>query len=393
MLNRSRIAREYFQLTGIKGFWQLAYLCFSIFLILFTPWANLSYADSQENVIIFAEPCLNIREKPDSNSNSVRCAPFLSNAKIMVPSEIPDSDNIIEAGKWYLINYGNEKGYVLGKYLVDARYFSIPEAGAYNNDFRILLEGEQCGSVNYSPDLNWYGLYLTSDKSRQELRKVNVTIKTPNTFLKDKKTDHDVNDTGSKYFFVAKTSIDKESMFLIGTKSNLSEGAIDGFTDYSATNFFRIFGDFLYPEQPKKLDVKGVTPLYIKAKIEAYIDSHKKQTIKKRYEIEIAEEEFSPFSKINSQNLSPDIQEVQTISCCEKKDVYNRALLHIMYRNPVLLWYGDIDRDGKMDLLFFSHNMADGGGVVFYLTLFLSSKAEGTDFVKKVAELKFGCDS
>ncbi len=55
---------------------------------------------------------------------------------------------------------------------------------------------------------------------------------------------------------------------------------------------------------------------------------------------------------------------------------------------PILLWAGDLDRDGKLDYLIDMTNQYN----VTLLTLFLSSKAEGEQLVKKVASYRrIGC--
>jgi hypothetical protein len=354
-----------------------------------------SFADSE--VVVFAEPCLNIREKADNSSKIVGCIPFFS--IINVSPNLDDAENQyerIDAEKWYSINHKGHKGYVLGKYLVDRRYFSVVKADKYNNDVRILLEGEQCGDVNYSPELYWYGIYPTDKDNQQELRKVKITIKTPNTFIKEKKTINEANAIGDNDFFIIETDVKKKSLFLIGINNPLSEGMINGFHTFKYIDsppyqyYFvdREKAEFLYPEQIKSLEVANCLPLFVKAKDSAYIDDPKKLTIKKRYEIEVAKE-FSFFRQEESQNLTMDIPEVYKTSFHE--DIYNKVLALAAYKNPLLVWYGDIDQDKKVDLLFFSHNMAEGGGIAFYLTLFISSKANDNNFVKKVAELWYGC--
>lgn len=366
-----------------------------ILIALLTLSITPSFADSE--VVVFAEPCLNIREKADNSSKIVGCIPFFS--IINVSPNLDDVENQyerIDAEKWYSINHKGRKGYVLGKYLVDRRYFHVVEAGKYNNDVRILLEGEQCGDVNYSPALHWYGIYPTDKENQQELRKVNITIKTPNTFIKEKKTINEVNAIGDNDFFIIETDVKKKSLFLMGINKPLSEGIINGFHKFVRGEYSKEYyvskkgkSDFLYPEQIKFLEVANCLPLFVKAKDAAYIDDPKKLNIKKRYEIEVAREEFSFFGPVESQNLSIDIPEVYKTSSYE--DIYNKVLAHARHGNPLLAWYGDIDQDKKVDLLFFSHNMAEGGGIALYLTLFLSSRAEDHNFVKKVAELWYGC--
>ncbi|MBN1472972.1 MAG: SH3 domain-containing protein [Syntrophaceae bacterium] len=355
---------------------------------------TLSFADSE--VVVFAEPCLNIRENAHNSSKIVGCIPFFS--IINVSPNLDDAEdqyNRIDAGKWYSINYKGRKGYALGEYLVDARYFPVVKAGKYNNDVRILLEGEDCVEVNYSPELNWYGVYPTEKENQQELKRVKITIKTPNTFIKEKKTLNEANDIGDNDFFIVETDVKKKSLFLIGIRNPLSEGMINGFhkfeyIDSSPYQYYAVDrekAEFLYPEQIKFLEVSNCLPLFVKAKAAAYIDDPKKLTRKKRYEIEIAKDS-SCFSSSKSQNLTMDIPEVYKTSYYEDRD--DKILAHAAYKNPLLAWYGDIDQDKKVDLLFFSHNMAEGGGIAFYLTMFLSSKAEGHNYVKKVAELWYG---
>lgn len=320
--------------------------------------------------IVIAQPHLNMREKPNKNSEIIAQIPFWKKVEIYDGNNYIDTVNGI-TGYWYKAKYDNKEGFVWSQYLGN---FYLSDDTIVNIDFQILHEGYKCSGFNYSPELNWYGLYKTEDSTKQELLKVELQFIFKNTTSEEEKNKYFKDEYGAD--LIVKTNREKESLLIIGAYQPLKEGTISGilFGQYEYNSEHQ--PNFLYPEQIKDLTLPTTNTLAIKAKVEAEIADTLKLKTATHYEIELAStvHDYYSYDKHTTQNISNDIPFMR-----------NHPSIHSIYKTPKIIWYGDIDNDGKIDFLIKSTYMQDTCGAETYTILFVSSSADKGNFVKKVA--------
>lgn len=349
----------------------------SIILLLIGLNSTILFADYQyDSLTVIAQPNLALRVNTNKNSELLASMPFGAIVRAYWDNVVKDTINGVH-GQWKLVEYNQLKGYAWDPYLSMQR---IASDKLFNTDFRIMEEGTFCAELNYSSDLYWYGLYTTDSKETQELLNVNINLIFQQTLKKDDKEKYFGNDF--EIDFQLSTDNKKKSVFLIGSKEPLKVGKIKGFLfekeSYSNNKPYI----FLYPEQIKNLEIDNME-LAIRAKEEVYITDSSKYIITKFYELELAKDEnaYYSYNDFFTQNISKDIPHMSS-----------PAFRHCIYKNPKIVWYGDLDGDKKIDFIINSFMMADHGGVDTNYILFLSSKADGKNFVKKVAHfMLWGC--
>jgi hypothetical protein len=180
----------------------------------------------------------------------------------------------------------------------------------------------------------WYGLFHTKDGFK--LLKTTVSI-------------HSVpNPEQELYDKVVKTDLSPEPVFLIRGLSDLQEGPIN-----------TVFAGFFYPTPSKNLALQLSADLA--SQYNLYCSGIDTAELIKNYKLEFYHHP-------------------------EKQTLLTRDPAHIDAL-PNLRWAGDLDRDGKMDLLV---DLTDHYNVS-ELTLFLSSRAAPNELVKPVASFRKVC--
>ena len=347
------------------------------FIIIFFLLTSISLNTfSQDDIFawyVIAQPNLTLREKPDINSNVIGTLAFGEKVKFDNHS-VKDIVNQIE-NRWLKVSYKEKQGYVWGLYLLQTVFNKEKD---YNHEYRIMLEAGQCSYVNFSDSLNWYGLYETDNDSIHELKRVSLNIVFQQTANEEEKEKYFGNDEGAEYSVI--TDNDKQSILLIGSKKKLEERKLKGINlgiRYSNKPKKPIF---LLPEEVAELSV-GKDKLFVKAKVEAFIKDSVNYIIEKQYQLEVTDKSLNYWwlPKDNYiQNLTSGISHMTS-----------RIYIHAFYKNPKIVWYGDLDGDNKIDILFKSTLMAEGGGADSHLILFLSSEADDNSYLKKVAHYVF----
>jgi hypothetical protein len=313
---------------------------------------------------VLAEPSLNLRDNPSSNSNVITSIPYGTYIKVHPDiSHITDTVNGV-IGKWFPIEFEDQKGYVWGEFITYNKNLIL--------NYGLLLLGQD-GS-NYNPSLNWYGLYKSKD-GFSRLEKVKIDLKEQYNDMYGNRPN--------------RVMIDSEDnpLFLYGTKENLVDGEISGISlkpkfneNWDRADYDRQLDEsFLYPEEIKSLSLAGVANnLWIKAKDRPYFDSVNNR-INTQYELEVTD---TP-SKIYNSYFNSSKNNIQTITT--DFPINAPASKCVTYKNPIIYWYGDLDMDKKTDLILSFTTMAETEGETT-LVLFLSSEAENGNHLKMVAE-------
>ncbi len=192
------------------------------------------------------------------------------------------------------------------------------------------------GEVSVKSGELWFGLYKTDNG--YELISTKVSVKTTAPSNEDKDTE---------------VSTDKKAkpLFLVRGSDKFTPGRV-------LTSFHG--REFLFPAQSKDLSFGG--DKYFSLKAYGEVTDGQTDTWIKKYQLKLFH--------------SGEFQIVVSI------------LFFTMEAPPNLIWAGDLDRDGRLDMLI----DLSGHYNVSQPTLFLSSVADGGDLVKKVAQLRLvGC--
>ncbi len=305
-----------------------------------------------------AKPSLNLRATPTSSSDILTTIPYGTKVMYHLGGK-PDTLNG-EKNEWYKIEYDSISGFVWGKYLSSNKNLIL--------DYGSLLVGQD-GS-KYNPDLNWYGISETDVEGICQMKKVDISL----VELYDEIDGNLPNRV--------KINIEGKTLFLFGTKKDLSSKEIPGISlrpeynkDGGQKDFEKqIQNSFLYPEQIMNLKLSGITSqMQIKAKDAPYLDSTDNH-LYTRYELELAES-FYYYGTTKAQNITSEIPFINA-----------PAFQCAVYKNPRIYWYGDLDQDQKIDLVIKTSLMSDTCGNESSLIIFLSSEAEMGDYLKIVAK-------
>ncbi len=287
-----------------------------------------NFNPSQNTVI--AVSGLNLRTKPYSAGKIINKIPFGDQVEIiedapMVPDTLTSDYKYYYgqssysprlSGNWVKVRYDGEEGYVFSAYL----FYDWNYDNTFNKQTALLFEGSNCyENLHYRPDWHWYGVY--QEGSATVLKKVKLSFFTEETEL------------GA--FLSIVTDIDAPSMFLFGTP-------------YAYQSDRLLFSEYLGYEQPIYIGDSTNVELLEKASLEI------KQISNNRYDTELY--------AVGRKGIRQKLSGAQT----EFGPMTN------------LLWYGDLDGDGKMDYII------DFGEKAAHTVLFLSGKSEQGQLVKPV---------
>jgi hypothetical protein len=277
---------------------------------------------------------MSIRSLPTLSSEKIGSVPYWDKVLLCdfhFPEPIYDTINNI-SGIWEQVRYNGIEGWVFGAYLTKVEIDQ-------NDDpyYGLLFEQDGCGSKNFNPNLNWYGVY--SEKNGFTIKEVNINMeKRP-------------NDSGIPVY----TNISEKSLFLFGSAEKLTHEFLGGDCQ---KNFLNQQQTYLYPGQSINIytstnhpDRKTVEYNAVGCVIEnGYCPKFE------NYELRI-----SDYRNDKHQNISKDF--TQFGECGFVK----------------LWWFGDLNNDGLADPMFLS----EGKSGIF--TLFLSNKDTSKEFYKRIA--------
>jgi hypothetical protein len=336
-----------------------------------------SYA---EPFTILAKSGLNVRKEPNSKSEKIAALPFGTVVDAEINYQIDIGYNgrythfseVIEGkhGFWMRITHGKVKGYIFSGFGLVGEW--VINSTEINKDYRLLRVGQYCDEINYDPKLNWYA--LTKANGKLSIKKTEVTLRLIHEF-NEKDTLGENNEYWTEYPLVVQTNQKDTVLFLIGSKTNIEEGAITA--QFVARKWgYSVSEKFLFPEQSydfyheeKNYQFHAYEGVKLtKETPEGYI---------KTYQLEL---KISTYSEIKKYNLSKELELEST------------AEMHCNYTTPQLILVGDINKDGLPDFIYYAHSMTDSCGVCWEYHLFLSDKSNPDKPIRKVAnEISCNC--
>lgn len=299
-----------------------------ILSICFSCVISLSFSqDLDGEYFVISTTGLNFREAPKADSNILLTIPFGTKVKVTGKksfridtigsygfnnSESNESSKINIIGNWLKVTYKEKTGYLFDAYLLRSfkNWQAIPNNNKLNlnKKFVLLFPGTWCDfNFWYNPKFKWYGCYR--EGNQYKLKELDIYFLTN---WGDYITDMGIS-----------TSHNKDLLFVVGSKTQFSEGEISGkYNPNWWTNNF---------------------------------DEHENIEIKK------------------SKNYNKVV-----LSSSGREQLLNSHLKN-KYSPSSILWEGDLDKDGKLDYII---NYGEKSCRTF---LYLSNEANKNQIVKPVS--------
>lgn len=331
---------------------------------------------------ILAQSGLNVRKGPSLESEKIGSLAFGTVVEAEGGDDFDGSydgaynkfSEVIEGkrGFWMKISYRKLEGYIFSGFGLSGEW--VVTSTAINSTYRLLRAGQYCGAINYDPKLNWYALLRKNGKLSVE--KTEVTLRLIHEF-NEQDTLGESNDLWSVFPLIVQASQKDSVLFLIGSKNELEEGAVQA--QFLADRWgYLESGKFLFPEQFYNFYYAGKSYRFL-AFEDVRLSNEYKDGYVKTYQIEfhvLAGKEEEKF------NLSKEL------------GLKRPAKPHCGYRTPQLILVGDINKDGLPDFIYYSHTMTDSGDVCWEHYVFLSNESDSGSPAKKVAnEISCNCIS
>ena len=300
---------------------------------------NVTYYIDHRPKIVFAQNGLNIRSKPNLNSEKIGKIPYGEKVQVIHKDHYGYQllNNVITEnlskyqidGVWLKIKYKKLKGYVLSTFLYPDYGFS----DQVEPDYVILSHGLSCSyNIHNINSYNWYGLYV-DDNNKSALKSISLEF-------------YNVLDNMTNMITLVQQ--DKDLQYVIGSKRKLplfKDVMLEPFDSYSWRQDY--------------IDYPCDTTFVLSSEIIAeYSVEHKKN---------YAYGDFKFYKKTPTgwQSLYPNDDKEFTLWSS-------------------ILYEGDFDSDGKMDyIVTIGEKSVD-------LILYLSSAAEKDEAVKHVASAGYG---
>lgn len=340
----------------------------------------ISVDSNAESFTILAKSGLNVRKEPHSKSEKVGTLPFgtVVEAEINYETDIEYNgrykhfSEVIEGkqGFWMKISHGKIEGYIFSGFGLIGEW--VVNSTEINKDYRLLRAGQYCGAINYDPKLNWFALIKVNGKL--SVKKSEVTLRLVHEF-NEQDTLGEENEYWTQFPLIVKSNLKDTVLFLIGTKTDLEEGAI--FSQYFANLWGYSVGEkFLFPEQTYSFYFEGKSYQF-HAFEGVKLTQDNPDGYVKSYQLEL---NTSVNRDVKRYNLSPELNLKET------------AEKHCYYKTPQLILVGDINKDGLPDFIYYSHSMTNSCGVCWEYHLFMSDKSKPDSPIHKVAnEISCNC--
>jgi hypothetical protein len=268
------------------------------------------------------------------------------------------------------ITYGKIEGYIFSGFGLIGKW--VVQSSEINRHYRLLRTGQYCDAINYDPKLNWYA--LVKDNGKLAIKKSEVILRLVHEFNEQDTLGKD-NEYWAAFPLVVQSNLKDTVFFLIGSEVKLEEGAIIspllanqwGYSDFEC---------FLYPEQKYELYFEGRSYQF-RAFEDVKLTNDNSKGYIKQYQIGLS---ITTYPEIKQYNLSNELA------------LKSPADAHCNYKTPQLIWIGDLNKDGLLDFIYYSHTMTDSCGVCWEYHFFLSDESNPNKPIKKVAnELSCSC--
>ena len=331
-----------------------------------------------ESFTVLAKSGLNIRKEANGKSEKIGQIPFgtVVEAEIDYARDLNNGysykhfSEIIEGkrGFWVKITFGKIEGYIFSGFGLVGEWVVKPSE--INRDCRLIGTGKYCNAINYDPKLNWYA--VVKDNGKLAIKKSEVIIRLIHEYNEQDTIGED-NGNWTGIPLVVQSNLKDSVFFLIGSKVKLDEGAV--VSQFLANKWgYGNFERFLYPEQKYELYYEGRSYQF-RAFEDVKITNDNSKGYIKQYQIGLG---IGTYPETKWHNLSNELE------------LKSPAEIHCNYKTPQLIWVGDLNKDGLLDFIYYSHTMSDSCGVCGEYHFFLSDKSNPDKPIIKVAN-NFSC--
>ena len=336
------------------------------FIVIMSVLPVLARAEFMDSLIVIASSGLRLREKADANSKVLAAVPFLTKVKLkdkyetLYEMETTYKRKIIAVdgirGYWVKVQYEQQTGFMFSGFLSAG---VLPHR--LTDDYVLLNEGWSCDNGVYSnpDDYSFFGLYAKNSFT-MELKKVTKLhygsefseMGETQAFFTNRSVEN--KDTSVFVLAIKKSKLRWNEGVLLGSGSS-SLDTMNEIKGYAGTNALPL-GDTDWAIRTEGDPISKKDSRLRTAKLIFYKKDNKKSQV--LFNFVRKEEDFKEDD--DGTPLAPPYQ---------------------------LLFQGDIDRDGKLDLIIGT------GGFVAHQYLFLSSEAKNGNLLKQVADREiFYCD-
>ncbi|MCV9388884.1 SH3 domain-containing protein [Reichenbachiella ulvae] len=300
-------------------------------------WQTIGFVSSSNGI--------NLRDQPSLEGKKIAVIPFWEPVAICT---INAKEATIDGvwGSWVKARYKQMEGYVFDPYLAKSEVFAGDDP-----DYRLSLEHDGCGRTDFDPTLNWYGIY--EEGEQYILKSVEINM------------ERDSQSEGIPMH----TNLPQESVFLIASKTPLQTNQSLGKINPQSETCMGC--GRLYPGQTRRIFLqkeKGIIShktLNAIGTVNSIVCEEYTHCLDiENYQLRCSELNYDQSSH---QNLSPIIYQGKN-SLAE------------------LVWYGDLNSDNELDLIFVVYRMEGG-----HYTL-LMSDSNVSKQLKRVAMTFWGCD-
>lgn len=332
---------------------------------------------------VLAKSGLNVRKGPSASSEKIGYLPFgtVVEADIQFDRDLDASSGyvykhfseVIEGnrGFWMKISHKKTEGYIFSGFGLVGEW--VVPSSEINSDFRLLQVGGSCSPINYDPSLHWYA--LAKNNGKLEVKKTEVTVKLLHSFT-EKDTLGDQTLSWLSFPLKISSNLPDTIFLLIGSRKMFPEKEV--FSMFLGTRWNYIDeAKFLYPEQTFSTYYNGINYSF-RAFETVILTRENPQGYVKKYQIEFGINVYHPNQQIF--NISTEL------GC------HTTGQVHVRFKTPQLVWVGDLNSDGLLDFIYYSHSMTESCSVNWEHHLFLSDKNNLVKPIQKVAvEIQGSC--
>jgi len=324
----------------------------------------LAANDEIKPYTVTAPSGLSLRDGPGTDFDRISIIPF--NETVLVNLSLVDyeqQDTVgEEMGTWYPVTYDGQEGYLFSSYLKYGHLFEPANvAENINHDYRIVIPGIRMGSLNYDPNLHWYGLYKSpnDEQSPLQIKKVN-----PQLDLDPFSIDEEVEyiDSGEDVSLDADVG-DNYLLLMIGTRAAVTFDEIK--TYYNDHYGEHNWGRPIYPNEQLLFWEASPSERYYLSGVQDVNYSELAGMEVLEYELGISKN-ASPgrYQDYLDQSVSRELYEIW-----EADEGVEKYTPTEYYYHPRLFWQGDVNDDGAPDLLFYLPDSSEccGGSESYYL--------------------------
>jgi len=313
---------------------------------------------------VIASNGLSIRKYPDIDSKKISIVPF---GELVRSNDPGISDNLDTIGGtigfWMKIKYKDITGFMFTGFLVSEDVFPLSRADTI--PYVIIDEwAEYTVAGKYSPgfynpayfipNMHYYGIKVLDS----------ITIITKTSVIPEYNPNR-WSSTDSITFDVKLKVHNQENFdFVCGSKLEIKPGVIKSKKYYGQD--LKV-GKFIYPEQILRID--PINAGY---------------SLKGSENISLTENSENEINRKYALSLLHYGDTILTVDMNKVGNLPSSARIHSLYKNPQLMWSGDINNDGKPDFILKHKTMKDTCGSESFLYLVISQVDNGTKYYETI---------